>query len=160
YIYTPAADYNGSDSFSFKANDSFVDSNTATINITISAVNDAPVNTVPGSQSVNEDTGLVFSSANSNALSIADVDAGGGNEQVTLSVAHGALTLATTAGLNFTGGDGTADATMTFTGTVANINAALNGLTYLGNANYNGPDTLTLNTNDQGNTGIGGALSD
>ena len=40
--YTPAADYNGPDSFTFKANDGTVDSNIATISITVDAVNDAP----------------------------------------------------------------------------------------------------------------------
>ena len=41
--YTPTANYNGSDSFTFKANDGIVDSTSATISITITAVNDAPV---------------------------------------------------------------------------------------------------------------------
>ena len=48
--------------------------------------------------------------------------------EVTLNVSNGVLTLAGTAGLVFTAGDGTADASMTFTGTVAAINAALDGL--------------------------------
>ena len=50
-------------------------SDSATINIT--AVNDAPVKTLPGAPSTNEDTALVFSAGGGNALSIADVDAGG-----------------------------------------------------------------------------------
>ena len=62
--------------------------------------------------------------------------------------------------LTFTVGDGTDDATMTFTGTVADINAALEGLTYTPNGGYNGVDTLTITTDDQGNTGAGGALQD
>src|SRR5207245_3093074 len=41
--YTPAANYNGADSFTFKANDGSLDSNIATVSITINAVNDAPV---------------------------------------------------------------------------------------------------------------------
>ena len=49
---------------------------------------------------------------------------------------------------------------MTFTGTLANINAALNGLAYQPTANFNGADTLTITTNDQGNTGTGGAVPD
>jgi C1A family cysteine protease len=40
--YTPAADYNGADSFTFKVNDGSVDSNVATVSITVTAVNDAP----------------------------------------------------------------------------------------------------------------------
>src|SRR5439155_27230305 len=42
-IYTPAANYNGPDGFTFKANDGSLDSNTATVTITVTAVNDAPV---------------------------------------------------------------------------------------------------------------------
>jgi hypothetical protein len=41
--YTPNGDYNGSDSFTFKANDGTVDSNTANVAITVAPVNDAPV---------------------------------------------------------------------------------------------------------------------
>ena len=45
--YTPATDFNGSDSFTFEANDGTVDSNTATVSITVSPVNDAPVFVAP-----------------------------------------------------------------------------------------------------------------
>jgi Ca2+-binding RTX toxin-like protein len=41
--YTPAANYNGSDSFTFKANDGNADSNAATVSLTVTAVNDAPL---------------------------------------------------------------------------------------------------------------------
>jgi VCBS repeat-containing protein len=37
YTYTPGSGYSGSDSFAFKANDGFVDSNTATVSITVNA---------------------------------------------------------------------------------------------------------------------------
>ena len=43
FTYTPNADFNGTDSFTFLANDGAADSNTATINLTIAAVNDAPL---------------------------------------------------------------------------------------------------------------------
>ena len=42
-IYTPTANYNGADSFTFKANDGLLDSAVATVNLTVTAVNDAPV---------------------------------------------------------------------------------------------------------------------
>ena len=48
-IYTPAANYSGSDSFTFKVNDGTTDSNIATVSITITAVNDSPL---AGNQSV------------------------------------------------------------------------------------------------------------
>ena len=41
--YVPTTDWNGEDSFTFKANDGTVDSNTATATITVNAVDDAPV---------------------------------------------------------------------------------------------------------------------
>ena len=40
--YTPNANYNGSDSFTYKANDGTVDSNTATVSVTVNPVNDPP----------------------------------------------------------------------------------------------------------------------
>ena len=43
FTYTPAANYNGPDSFTYKANDGQADSNVATVSITVGAVNDAPV---------------------------------------------------------------------------------------------------------------------
>ena len=43
FTYTPNANYFGSDSFTYKANDGEFDSNLATVSITINPVNDAPV---------------------------------------------------------------------------------------------------------------------
>ena len=56
-IYTPNANYNGDDSFTFKVNDGTVDSNTATVSITVTAVNDPPVATAQ-SVSTAEDTAV------------------------------------------------------------------------------------------------------
>src|SRR5262249_35840934 len=55
--YTPAPDYNGSDSFSYTANDGTVDSNTTTGTVTINPVNDAPV-AVDDSYTTDEDTAI------------------------------------------------------------------------------------------------------
>lgn len=128
--------------------------------ITVNAVNDAPVNTVPGPQQVTENNTLTFSAANANAISIADVDAGGGPMRETLTATNGVISLGSTAGLAFTIGDGTADPTMTFTGTVASVNAALSGMTFTPTNGFSGAATLTISTNDQGNTGSGGPLFD
>ena len=43
FTYTPASNYNGADSFTYKANDGSADSNVATVNLTVTAVNDPPV---------------------------------------------------------------------------------------------------------------------
>ena len=94
-------------------------------------------------------------------LSVSDVDAGEGTGevQVTLSVTHGTIALAQTSGLTFDAGtDGTA--TMTVTGLLADVNAAIASLTYTPDQDYNGADQLSLSVNDLGNTGAGGTLSD
>ncbi|SEI23750.1 VCBS domain-containing protein [Tardiphaga sp. OK245] len=148
---------NTTETFSYTLIDGDKDTAGANLVISVTAVNDAPTNTVPTARVVNEDTAIVFSSGNSNAISIADVDHNGGNETVTLSVLHGNLTLSGLSGLTVTG-NGTGNVTVT--GTVAAINSALNGLSYLPSNNYNGADTLTIVTNDNGNNGVGGAKSD
>src|SRR6185503_13219793 len=43
FSYVPAANYNGPDSFTYKANDGQADSGIATVSISITGVNDAPV---------------------------------------------------------------------------------------------------------------------
>ncbi|WOC39419.1 Ig-like domain-containing protein [Polaribacter sp. HL-MS24] len=55
--YTPNANFNGSDSFSYTANDGNIDSESATITITVTAVNDAPI-VSDESASTNEDTAV------------------------------------------------------------------------------------------------------
>ncbi len=131
-----------------------------TVTLTILDPNDAPLNTVPAAQTTNEDTTKVFSAANGNQISISDADAGANAVRVTLTATHGTVTLSGTSGLSFITGDGTSDATMIFTGTVTNLNAALNGLSFAPAANYGGAATLQIVSNDQGNTGTGGAQSD
>jgi VCBS repeat-containing protein len=57
FIYTPAADYNGSDSFSYRASDGTVESSPATVAITVSAVNDTPT-AAADAYTTSEDTAL------------------------------------------------------------------------------------------------------
>ena len=57
--YTPNEDFNGSDSFTFKANDSAVDSTIETVSITVNAVNDSPTATAQ-TQSLDEDSSVTM----------------------------------------------------------------------------------------------------
>ena len=97
---------------------------------------------------------------NGNRIAVSDPDAGASPLEVTLTAVQGTLTLAGIAGLTFTVGDGTADATMTFTGTQAAINAALDGMSFLPPLDYSGPASVTITTGDLGATGAGGPQSD
>lgn len=112
------------------------------------AANAAPLNSVPGTQSVTEDGALAFSSAVGNQITLSDADAGSGSNLVTLSLTGGSLTLASVAGLTFISGDGAADASMSFRGTASAINAALDGMLFTPAANYDGTAQLILRTQD------------
>src|SRR5262249_57952274 len=72
----------------FTANDG-TNTGSATRGITVSAVNDPPVNTVPGAQGTPQNTPLVFSGGN--LISVADPDAVTNTIQVTLTATNGAL---------------------------------------------------------------------
>jgi len=133
---------------------------TTNVTLTVTAVNDAPVNSVPTAQSVDQDSALVFNSGNGNLISISDVDAGSNMVEVTLSTTNGLLSLSDITGLSFSTGDGTGDASMTFTGSLSAINNALDGLVFTPTGGYNGPASITIVTNDQGWSGSGGAQTD
>ena len=164
--YTPAANANGVATVSVTLTDSGVPPATSspalTFTITVTAVNDGPTNTVPGAQTVNEDTDLTFTGAN--AISIADIDAGASAVKVSLDATSGTVTLPSVAGLTFVDATANGGASVHVTGTVAAINTALNGVKFKGTLNYNSTRTpaatLAITTNDQGNTGTPGALSD
>jgi hypothetical protein len=164
--FTPVANQNGSALITVTVNDGGgtanggVDTVVRTFTVTVNAVNDAPANTVPGAQVTDADTALVFSAANANPITISDIDAGPASLRVTLAATNGTLTLSTTVGLVFITGDGTADATMTFTGAISSVNAALNGLVFTPTPGFDGAASVQITTDDLGNTGTGGALSD
>ena len=54
FSYTPNPDFNGIDNFTYHANDGVLDSNIATVTITVNAVNDTPQLDAGSDQSVNE----------------------------------------------------------------------------------------------------------
>jgi large repetitive protein len=58
FSYTPSADYNGVDSFAYKANDGLADSNAATVSITVTPVNDPAIISGVSSGAVTEAGGV------------------------------------------------------------------------------------------------------
>jgi uncharacterized delta-60 repeat protein len=145
---------------SFVANDGSANSTAATRNISVAAVNDAPVNSIPSNRYTPINTAVTFSSSGGNAIQISDVDAGINPVQVTLSVTNGTINLASIAGLTLVSGANGSSA-LTYSGTVNALNTALNnGVTFSPTTNYRGLAQITLTTNDLGNSGSGVALSD
>ncbi|MDP1955177.1 MAG: tandem-95 repeat protein [Polaromonas sp.] len=152
-LFTPASNFNGATSFTYTVTSGGV-TETATANVTVSAVNDAPVNTVPGSITVTEDVASAIT-----GISISDVDAAGSTLSVTLAVPAG--TLAATSGGGVTV-SGSGSGSLVLSGTQANINSfiAASSVTYTTALDANGTVTLTVTTSDLGNTGSGGTLTD
>ncbi|MFW3898427.1 DUF4347 domain-containing protein [Pseudomonas bharatica] len=133
---------------------------TKTVTLNVAAVNDAPVNSVPGAQTAQQGVALGFNNANGNAISISDVDANGGLVSVTLTANNGLLTLGSLSGITLVTGTGVNNITMSFEGTLANVNAALQTLSFRSASNFLGAASLTVETNDNGNSGSGGAKLD
>jgi hypothetical protein len=145
--YTPASGYSGPATVTLSLNDGAGGIATGAISIMVGAVNDPPVIIAPSTtQNVNENTSLVFSTANNNLISISDPDNTTGT--VSVSVTNGTFTLSGIAGLTFTTGDGTGDANLTFSGLLTSINTALNTANYTPANGYSGPATVTHSVND------------
>ncbi|AVH72198.1 cadherin-like domain-containing protein [Nostoc sp. 'Lobaria pulmonaria (5183) cyanobiont'] len=110
----------------------------------LDAAANAPINTVPGAQSINAGTPITF--GGSNAISVADPDST--NLTVTLTATNGTTSLSGVTGLSFASGDGTTDSTMTFSGTKTDINTALNNLVFNPTASFVGAASIQIETSD------------
>ena len=118
FTYTPSGNYNGSDSFVYKVNDGAADSNLATVSLTITAVNDAPVASAENYTTA-EDTGLVVDASSGLLGHATDIDGDPLTAVLVSGPAHGSLSLNT---------DGS--------------------FTYTPSGNYNGSDSFVYQVND------------
>ncbi len=118
FTYTPEANYHGTDTFTYEANDGSADSAPATVTITIAAVNDAPV-AVADAFLVDEDGSLTTTTANGLLVNDTDADNNALAAEVVSLPSHGTVTL---------NDDGT--------------------FTYTPAANYHGTDTFTYKATD------------
>lgn len=137
-----------SDSFTYVANDSFLDSAITTVNLTINPLNDAPVNTVSGPLTTTAGTPLVLT-----GLSIVDVD-DTNLVAFSVNVGSGNLTIDTTVAGGITPAQVTNNGTNTITvngATLTQINTTLassSGLTFTPAVGFTGNTTITVSSDD------------
>ena len=138
FSYTPNANFNGTDSFSYKANDGALDSNVASVTITVNSANDAPVAV---DNVYNATVGTTLNVAAQGVLANdTDIDGDGLNAVLAGAPALGSLTLNTNGSFDYNPGgavagdvtsfsyfanDGTENSALAATVTI-NINAAIN----------------------------------
>ncbi|MGE0468789.1 MAG: cadherin domain-containing protein [Nitrospira sp.] len=143
-VFTPVANATGMSyaniTFSVRDSNNAYDTNPNTLTIDVTAQNDASVNTVPGAQSVAEDTPLALS-----GISVNDVD--GNLSTVQLGVLNGTVSVTLQGGASISAGNNGTN-TLTLNGSQVDINATLATLVYQGSLNYNGADTLTVTSTD------------
>jgi VCBS repeat-containing protein len=156
--YTPAANYNGSDSFTYTVSDGNGGTSTATVTVTVTAVNDAPV--------ANADTASVAEDGNVNVAVLAN-DTDLENNTLTVTAVtqgtHGGVvinpdkTVKYTPAANYNGSDsftytisdgngGTSTATVTMTVTSVNDSPVANADT--GSVAEDGAVNVTVLAND------------
>ena len=103
---------------------------------------------VPGALNVKSSTNLWI-----NDIHVTTCDDKSAFIKVTISTAHGRITLMDTTGLVFTMGDGKYTAKTEFSGITTRVNAALGQLVYQSVPNFRGPDELTIRVVEQGKSG-------
>ena len=137
--YTPTGNFSGPDSFTFKVNDTIVDSNTATITVNVNALTDAPVanNQTP---STAEDTPLLIT------LSGVDVDGHNLTFSPGTGPTNGSLNLPFSAPVCQ---PPDSNGAVTCTATV----------TYSPNSQFNGPDSFTFTVNNTVTDSAAGTVS-
>ncbi|WP_426442415.1 M10 family metallopeptidase C-terminal domain-containing protein [Bradyrhizobium genosp. P] len=151
--YTPTTEYEGSDSLrlsvtSTDGSNTYPAPATVATAITVNPVAAPPTASAPPTLTLNE---------NATGTAIAEVSVGPLAEEAddtvraTLTVSHGTLHVAGSSSVTMTGDD---SGTLTLSGTAADVNALLAGLTYTPTTEYEGSDTLRLSvtSSDGSNT--------
>ena len=125
FTYTPNTNFNGTDSFTYKASDSRDQSNTATVTINVSPLNDQPV-------ANNQDVSTDEDAAKEITLSGSDIDSQNLNFSISKTPCRGTLSTITGKACTPNGNGSTCTAKVVYT-------------PY---ANYNGSDNFTFKVND------------
>lgn len=125
--YQPDLNYNGPDSFTFKVNDGSHDSNTSTVSVTVTEVNDPPTANDDNAGSTDEDLALTISAAD---LTVNDQPGPANESAQTLTVTSVSSTADTHGSVSLDNGT----------------------ITYTPAANYNGPASFSYQVCDNGTT--------
>ena len=167
--FTPSANTNGANyaSFTFQVQNNGgtanggvdTDPSPKTMALNVIAVNQPPSVLVPSLQSDPMNTPVLFSSRRGNPIVIHDLDAGNYDLQVTLSTNAGSMILGSVVGLVFQSGT-QGSMVFSFTGSLANLNTALDGLVYSPPFGFVGTAWLQVQVNDLGHSGVGGPKID
>lgn len=150
FTYTPYPNFNGTDRFTYKANDGISDSNLATVTLTINAVNDAP-------QAANQSLAFFQDTTQSILLAASDVDGDNLTYAIVTPPAHGTLSgsganLSYTPNANYIGTDSfifsASDGFFESQGTVSiDVLAAPTEVVLFADSFENGPSTNNNNWN-------------
>ncbi|MDB6110086.1 MAG: hypothetical protein JWR69_1836 [Pedosphaera sp.] len=134
YVYTPAADFNGSDNFTYTLTNGNARAAVATVNLGVTAVNDRPTLTAPGNLTINEDAGL--QTVNLAGISAGPADEAGQTLAVTASSSNPAVVSNPTVNYTSPGATGS--------------------LQFAPATNANGTAIITVVVTDNGGTANGG----
>jgi VCBS repeat-containing protein len=119
FTYSPTADFNGTDSFTYRASDGSLSSNPATVTITVTAANDAPTVAVAagGTCGSNDRSGTID-------LTVGDVESSAASLQLSAASSNPDLVPAGNVVFGGSGGSG-ADRTLTATAVAGRAGTAI-----------------------------------
>jgi len=147
FLYAPATNYNGTDSFTYRASDGRAESGLVTVSITVTSVDDAPVAS-DGAAGTAEDTAVAVT------LSALDADGDAIGYAIVDGPAHGALTgtlpiLTYTPGADWSGVD-----TFTFRATAGGVNSNIATVTVTVNPVNDAPVAGDLSVSTDEDTAV------
>jgi VCBS repeat-containing protein len=154
FLYVHDGSETTSDAFTYKANDGTLNSNVATVTITISPVNDAPVLTAGGTLNYTENAPA---SVIDNTITITDADSAsltGATAQISANYVSGqdVLSFAPIGAINAVFNPGTGTLTLSGSDTVANYQAAVRTVKYTNTSDN--PSTAARTVTWQANDGV------
>jgi hypothetical protein len=158
--YTPGSNFVGTGTLKVSLLDTGTNlTGTGSSTISVNPPAQPPSVTAPATESVSDSSSLVFSTSKGDAIDGTDPEAGSTTEEIVLTATHGTLKLATTSGVKIVSGSNRS-ASMTISGTLANLNSALNGLTFTPTSRFAGAATIAVSLKDSGDGLTGSATVD